>query len=284
MKGIDPPSPNVRAGRPNAAVDASSSATASHGAVGGAFHPGPNSTSANDTRAPYGGSDSSAFLTAAAARHGSQVGGVRKDSFSDVRGRSTLPARAVGGRPSAPITVSAGPPRARQQLLGGVIGGGRCAVARTDSGRRSRPISAAVAAASATRSAGIATFSSGTSTAPVATSSTRSSRAAGDAEGVGHHAADVAGVQPVGDDVDRERAGHEAAQRRGHPEPVVVDAPGVETDHEAGCADPIRQRLDVGGQIGRTGLFTRLDQHHTASVRSAGDVDRFDRGQAANAE
>ena len=63
MNGIEPPSPNVRVGWPNVAVDADSSAASSHGAVAGASHPGPLSPSLNDTRAPYGGSASSTSLT-----------------------------------------------------------------------------------------------------------------------------------------------------------------------------------------------------------------------------
>src|SRR6056297_638308 len=108
MNGIDPPSPKVRAGSPNVADEARSSAWASHGAVAGAFQPGPDSTSENETRAPYGGSASSTPFTAAAAASGSAVGGIRIDNFSEVLGRRTLPARAVGGRPSAPTTLSEG--------------------------------------------------------------------------------------------------------------------------------------------------------------------------------
>ena len=40
MNGIVPPSPNVRAGVPKAAFEASSSAARSHGANVGAFQPG----------------------------------------------------------------------------------------------------------------------------------------------------------------------------------------------------------------------------------------------------
>src|SRR5208282_355279 len=67
----------------------------------------------NETLAPYGGFSSSIDLSLCVAWRASQVGGSRSDKLSAVIGRSTLPALAAGGSPSAPITVRAG----RQVLL-----------------------------------------------------------------------------------------------------------------------------------------------------------------------
>ncbi len=103
MNGMLPPSPNVRAGWPNAAADASSSAAASHGAKDGAFHPGPDIASSKRTVAPDGGSASTARWIASSAAVWSHVGGRRKLRCSEVDGRNTLPACPVDGNPSAPV-------------------------------------------------------------------------------------------------------------------------------------------------------------------------------------
>ena len=55
-----------------------------------------------------GGSASSRRFRSAVAVSPSSVGGRRSDSLSEVFGRSTLPALAIGGKPSAPVTDSAG--------------------------------------------------------------------------------------------------------------------------------------------------------------------------------
>ena len=68
MNGIVPPSPNVRAGLPNAAVDASSSAADSHGANDGAFQPGAACVSVKRTGASYGTSDGQRCARAPPAR------------------------------------------------------------------------------------------------------------------------------------------------------------------------------------------------------------------------
>jgi len=103
MNGIDPPSPMVRKGLPHTAIDASPSASDSHGLKGGAAHPAAAWAGVTVTRAPEGGSVPSARWIAAVAASGSAVGGSRNDSPSVVEGRSTLPAWPVGGNPSAPM-------------------------------------------------------------------------------------------------------------------------------------------------------------------------------------
>jgi hypothetical protein len=53
---------------------------------------------------------------------------MRMDSLSEVLGRSTLPAEAIGGSPSAPVTDSAGRQvRLRIASAGSVVVGCMCA-------------------------------------------------------------------------------------------------------------------------------------------------------------
>ncbi len=88
-----------------------------------------------------------------------------------------------------------------------------------------------------------------------------------DAEGRGHHAAAVAGVDPLGEDLHPQRSRDDPAQRSGAPELLVVPAARVEADHQGRRADPILEVLDIGGQVGRAALLAGLDQHHAARAR-----------------
>ena len=173
MNGIEPPSPKVRVGWPNVAVDARSSASTNHGAMAGAFHPGPLSPSLNVTCAPYGGSASSTRLTAASAAVG--IAGRREPEREFQRRARPQDVTGAGdpGRPSAPTTLSV----ASQCGRAVVPPGRRWPVLlrrRTGSGRRShrspRPWPGPRDAI-----AGVSPSSSGTRIAPVAASSTRSS-------------------------------------------------------------------------------------------------------------
>ena len=76
------------------------------GAGAGAAHPPASMPGIHVTCAPDGGSASSALDNAAPATAASQVGGSRSTNFKLVEGRRTLPAAAVGGRPSAPTTAT----------------------------------------------------------------------------------------------------------------------------------------------------------------------------------
>src|ERR1700694_5282054 len=80
----------------------------SHACVGGAFQPVAPDSSSKCTFAPYGGSASSKRFKCCDARSPSIGGGKRSESLSEVWGRSTLPALALDGSPSAPMTESAG--------------------------------------------------------------------------------------------------------------------------------------------------------------------------------
>ena len=69
------------------------------------------------------------------------------------------------------------------------------------------------------------------------------------------------GVGAGGEHLDRELAVGQPAQRRRDPQPLVVEAAGVEADDELGRADAVGQRLDVGRQVGAAALLAGLDEH-----------------------
>src|SRR5439155_5691996 len=85
----------------------------SHCASGGESQPIPDFSPSKVTRAPYGGSFSSASFTARVAATGSIRGGIRSEILQAVNGRRTLPALSGGGSPSMPVMLSAG----RQERL-----------------------------------------------------------------------------------------------------------------------------------------------------------------------
>ena len=113
MKGMLPPVPMYMASRPKKFLEAVCTADSSQGSLDGAFHPPMLDSSSNLTCAPYGGSRSSVFLTATAARSGSTPGGRRNERTNAVIGRNTLPALLAAGMPSTPVTDNVG----RQVLL-----------------------------------------------------------------------------------------------------------------------------------------------------------------------
>ena len=204
---------------------------------------------------------------------------MRNDSLSDVLGRSTLPARAMPGQPFGADHAERGVPRTRQQLLGRIVG------------RRSGALDEGVVVGDAPDLGGGVVRLAHPVLRDLDGEFRDEDRAglgvlhpveqhAGDPERRGHHARHVAGVQAVGDDVDPQRARHEPPQRRGDPEPLVVDAPRIEADHEARRADAVGQGLDVERQVGRTRLLARLDEHHAPGVRAARRVHRADRREA----
>src|SRR3989344_3524389 len=88
-----------------------------------------------------------------------------------------------------------------------------------------------------------------------------------DAEALGHDAACIAGVHTFGQNIDREVATDNAAQRIGHPELVVVATTRIETDDEIRSADHVGERLDVIRKIGASRLLTRLDDDDDAGMR-----------------
>ena len=200
-----PPSPNVRAGWPNVAVDAVSSAAPSHGAIAGAFQPGPLSPSRERTRARRTAGRRRA--TALDGRDGgrsdrtSAAGGTT--ASSDVLGRSTLPARPTAGSPSAPMTLSVGRQvRDRSCSAGSSVVGpapSTNGILVGDARRSRRPCRRA----SRDPVAGISTCSSGHEDRAGRRVLDAVEQHAGDPERRRHHARHVAGVQAFGDDVDR---------------------------------------------------------------------------------
>ena len=77
------------------------------------------------------------------------------------------------------------------------------------------------------------------------------------------------GVRAGREHLDRQLAVDQPAQRRRQPQPLVVEAAGVEADDELGRADAVGQRLDVGRQVGAAALLAGLDEHHEAGVGDA---------------
>ena len=99
---------------------------------------------------------------------------MRSDSASDVRGRSTLPAFAGSGSPSAPVTDSAG-----RHVLFNTSASSPSAIGRMPGTNGnlawiSLPSTSAARFACATRSAGTGAWNAASRTRPVAASSTRS--------------------------------------------------------------------------------------------------------------
>ena len=83
---------------------------------------------------------------------------------------------------------------------------------------------------------------------------------------------------PSREDLDAQIADDRAAQRRRHPELVVVAAAAVEADHQPRRADPLREEIDVRGQIERAALLAALDDDDDARVRAALLLHRLDGG------
>ena len=235
----------------------------SHGANVGAFQPGPGFAAGEGARGRRraGSAVSAPAIDGQGARRRRSVGGSRNESCSaGATGRSTLPALVVGGSPSAPMIDSVGPPRVVQDLLDGVVrhrpGAGdereRGGVRSAWPPRSPRP--------GAGGRPGWRRAARRRRISPVAASSTRSSswRAMRNVLGTTPLAAPE--WTPFVEDVDRERAAGQAAQRGRDPQPLVVGAARVEAEHERRRADAIGQGLEVGGQVGRAALLAGLDR------------------------
>ena len=256
MNGIVPPSPNARAGLPKVAWRRLARARpASHGANAGAFQPGPGLAGVEASPwAPYGGSAVSAAPIAASAarRDRTSVAGGTTELQRRVRSQHVA-GRLVGGMPSTPVTLSVGCQVWCQQLLGRVVDhrgrrrrrtGSASPIGELGRGRRRPGAGGRRGCRRAARRqqhlAGDAVLDAveqlarrcGTTTArrrwprrsarPRSGSSTRS-------------------VPP-----------DQTAQRRRDPQPVVVEAAGVEAQHQARRADAGRRA--PRGTPGRSGL------------------------------
>ena len=159
MNGIEPPSPMNIAGLPNAPNEASRSASPSHGASGGAFHPAAGSWNSSVTFAPNGGS-STASRSACCAAFGATVGGRRSDRFSVTCGNRTFPAFSSGGRPSCPVTAIVGRQvRFRMSSAALLPGAGPVLPAQGKRENMSSPRASAAARACSARSSGISAWS-----------------------------------------------------------------------------------------------------------------------------
>ena len=160
------------------------------------------------------------------------------------RGRSTLPALAGAGRPSAPVTASIGrqvrfrTSSARSACIGCMPRGERELAPDLVAQHLRRRASPA-----RSRSCGNRAWKAASLDHAGARVLDAVEQHARDAEARGHHAARVARVHALGQHLDREHAVHQPAQRGRAPELVVVAAAGVEADDEVGRADPSAQSL-----------------------------------------
>ena len=202
---------------------------------------------------------------APSAASASQVGGMRNESCSEVEGRRTLPARFVGGSPSAPTTLSVG-----RQVWARICSTGS---SEHRSGVADEVVAVGVGRRRRRRLLGL--------TAAVVRDRHVELRhpdltgrgvlhpleqLAGDAERARHHAAGRAGVDALLEDVDRQRAAGQSPQRRRDPQPVVVVAAGVEADDErrrrrSGRPGP------PGGRAGRASRSPRWPRRARGSGR-----------------
>ena len=90
-----------------------------------------------------------------------------------------------------------------------------------------------------------------------------------DAEGGGHDPRRVARMHALVQHGHLQRAGRDAAQRRGEPHPVPVAAAGIEADHQRRIADPVEQVVDIEGQVVAAGFLAALDHDDAAGARDA---------------
>ena len=163
-------------------------------------------------------------LSCRAALSALTVGGRRSERTRAVFGRSTLPAFAGAGRPSAPVTESIGRQVrfSARSARSAVIG---CIPCTKETGAQiSSPSTSAARFACSLRSTGICAWKAACLTTPVRASSMPIEELACDARAFRHHAARVAGVHALGKHFDSEHAVDEAAQRSRAPELVVVAA------------------------------------------------------------
>ena len=99
-----------------------------------------------------------------------------------------------------------------------------------------------------------------------------------DAERGRDHAA-RAGVHAFGQHVDAQVELHQPAQRRARPQSVVVSARRVEAHHQFDVTEPVRERLDVRGQIRAATFLRRLDEDDAARVALPAGAHGLDGGE-----
>ena len=253
MNGIVPPSPNVRAGWPKAACDASSSAAASHGANGGAFQPGADVGVSKRTVAPVrrigeqraldggqGGLVVARRRQAEAQLRASSTGAARCRPGSSAacrRRRCSSASGATSGRASCSVGSS---------IIGRVAAGERELVGRRE--RRARPRSSAALgqAVGGDLDVQLGQQHRTRSRCP------RAGRGAGGSAGssTARRRSPAPEWAPAVSTSTRQLAGGQPAQRRRDPQPFVVEAAGVEADHQLGRADAGR-RAPRRGPAGR---------------------------------
>mmetsp|Transcript_14609 Transcript_14609/g.33382 ORF Transcript_14609/g.33382 Transcript_14609/m.33382 type:complete len:244 (-) Transcript_14609:309-1040(-) len=108
MNGMLPPSPMYAHDLSKKVSEAVWTASCNHAASSGACHPFPVATCSSVIRAPCGGALVSIRSRLCEACVASRLGGSRIESLSVVSGSITFPATRVGGKPSQPVTLSAG--------------------------------------------------------------------------------------------------------------------------------------------------------------------------------
>ena len=193
------------------------------------------------------------------------VGGRRSESTSRVCGRSTLPALAGGGRPSAPVTARNGrqvrfSTRSERSACIGSMPGMKGNLRQISSPSTSAARRACVGALRRDlRVEGGVLDDAGVGGVDALEQHAR------DAEARGHHAARVAGVHALGQHFDREDAVHQAAQRGRAPELLVVAAAGVEADHQVRSSESsLTSASRYAGRSSAAALLAALDEDRDA--------------------
>ena len=200
----------------------------------------------------------------------SHVGGRRSERYSEVLGRSTLPARSHGGRPSAPVISSIG----RHVWLSS------CCAGSSVTGRvpaRNGITSASVlrqhlrrARSSLDAPGGISTWRSASRISPVSSSSIR--------DRIWRAMRNVDGTTPLASpECTPSESTSTSSSPASRPRSDVVTTAGRSRRSRSrgrppgsACRSAVGQRLDVGGQIGAAALLAGLDQHDAARVREPG--------------
>ena len=62
---------------------------------------------------------------------------------------------------------------------------------------------------------------------------------------------------------------------------IVIAASGIETDHQRRAADPLREVIDVVGQVVAAGFLAGLDQNNAPRMRHSLLLQRHQRAQCA---
>ena len=97
-----------------------------------------------------------------------------------------------------------------------------------------------------------------------------------DAEGGRRDAGPEAGMNALGQHVDRQRANDPASQRGRAPQLLVVPAAGIQADDEAWRSETAAERLHVVRQVDAAALLAGFDEHDAAGVRYALLLQRAD--------